>query len=57
MKFWLEVIKYDSSFQVVSGTISRDLEEINTKVKDSSMALRKERVRLIKIKVGKEMNC
>merc|ERR1711936_1005290 len=36
--------------QVVNNTIARDLEDINAKVKESSRALRTERVRLIKIK-------
>ncbi len=37
--------------QVVSQTISRDLDDINAKVKDAAYNLRVERVRLIKIKV------
>eukprot|EP00095_Tigriopus_kingsejongensis_P001382 maker-scaffold205_size259573-snap-gene-0.16 protein:Tk01382 transcript:maker-scaffold205_size259573-snap-gene-0.16-mRNA-1 annotation:"calponin homology domain-containing protein ddb_g0272472-like isoform x4" len=41
--------------QVVSQTISRDLDDINAKVKDSSMKLRTERVRLIKLKVKEVM--
>ena len=36
--------------QVVNNTIAKDLEDINKKVKDASLGLRKERVRLIKIK-------
>merc|ERR1712083_588920 len=36
--------------QVVNNTIAKDLDDINKKVKDASMGLRKERVRLIKIK-------
>ena len=35
--------------KVVSSTIAQDLEEINTKVKNSSLALRRERVRMIKV--------
>lgn len=37
--------------QVVTESISRDLVDINAKVKEASMALRRERVRLIKQKV------
>jgi hypothetical protein len=37
--------------QVVTQTISRDLEDVNGKVKTASMDLRRERVRLIKEKV------
>jgi hypothetical protein len=37
--------------QVVTQTISRDLDDINAKVKEASYNLRAERVRLIKIKV------
>jgi len=36
--------------QVVNNTIAKDLDDINKKVKDSSMGLRRERIRLIKIK-------
>jgi len=36
--------------QVVQNTIAKDLNDINKKVKDSSMSLRQERVRLIKVK-------
>ena len=36
--------------QVVNNTISKDLEDINKKVKESSKLLRTERIRLIKIK-------
>merc|ERR1711936_821311 len=36
--------------QVVNNTIAKDLDDINKKVKDASMGLRRERVRLIKIK-------
>ena len=35
--------------KVVNNTIAKDLEDINAKVKDSSLALRKERVRMIKV--------
>ncbi len=35
----------------MSQTITRDLDDINAKVKEASMSLRKERVRLIRIKV------
>ena len=38
-------------FKVVTQTISKDLEDINAKVKGSAMGLRRERVRLIKDKV------
>ncbi|XP_059092773.1 uncharacterized protein LOC131888013 isoform X2 [Tigriopus californicus] len=41
--------------QVVSQTISRDLDDINAKVKEASMKLRTERVRLIKEKVKEVM--
>ena len=42
---------FDSSFlQVVNNTIAKDLDDINKKVKDASMGLRRERIRLIKIK-------
>ena len=34
---------------MVNNTIARDLEDINAKVKESSRALRTERVRLIKV--------
>lgn len=37
--------------QVVAHTIAKDLADVNKKVKDTSMELRAERVRLIKIKV------
>ncbi len=37
--------------QVVSGTIARDLDDINAKVKQSSMDLRRERVKLIQQRV------
>ena len=47
--------------QVVTQTISRDLEDINAKVKTASYNLRAERVKLIKIKVkevlGKDVDC
>jgi len=47
--------------QVVTQTISRDLEDINAKVKIASYNLRAERVNLIKIKVkevlGKDVDC
>jgi len=36
--------------QVVNNTIAKDLDDINKKVKDASMGLRRERIRLIKIK-------
>ncbi len=36
---------------MVTQTISRDLDDINSKVKEASMDLRRERVRLIRIKV------
>ena len=36
--------------KVVNNTIAKDLEDINRKVKESSLGLRRERVRLIKIK-------
>merc|ERR1719402_140830 len=36
--------------QVVNTTISRDLDDINKKVKEIAMALRRERVKLIKVK-------
>ena len=35
---------------MVNNTIAKDLEDINKKVKAASLGLRKERVRLIKIK-------
>ena len=35
--------------QVVHNTIAADLEDINKKVKDTSMALRQERVRLLQV--------
>ena len=35
---------------MVNNTIAKDLDDINKKVKDASMGLRKERIRLIKIK-------
>ena len=45
----------------MSQTISRDLDDINTKVKEASYNLRSERVRLIKVKVkevlGKDVDC
>ena len=37
------------SIKVVHSTIAKDLEDINKKVKESSMNLRRERVRLIKV--------
>ena len=40
---------------MVTQTISRDLDEINAKVKEASLNLRKERVRLIKMKVKEEL--
>ena len=50
-----------SIWQVVTQTISRDLEDINAKVKTASYNLRAERVKLIKIKVkeilGKDVDC
>ena len=42
-------MSYDVHDKVVSSTIAHDLEEINTKVKNSSQALRRERVRMIKV--------
>ena len=36
--------------KVVNNTIAKDLDDINKKVKDASMGLRRERIRLIKIK-------
>ena len=36
--------------KVVCSTIAQDLEDINAKVKSSSLALRKERVRMMKVK-------
>ena len=38
-------------FKVVAQTISRDLDDINAKVKTAAYNLRAERVRLIKLKV------
>ena len=35
---------------MVNNTIAKDLDDINKKVKDASMGLRRERIRLIKIK-------
>ena len=47
-------------FQVVTQTISFDLSDINAKVKQASLDLRKERVMLIKAKIkevlGKEVD-
>ena len=34
----------------MNNTIAKDLDDINKKVKDASMGLRRERIRLIKIK-------
>ena len=54
-------IKRRKNSQVVTQTISRDLEDINAKVKTASYNLRAERVKLIKIKVkevlGKDVDC
>ena len=45
----------------MTQTISRDLDDINAKVKESSYNLRAERVKLIKLKVkevlGKDVDC
>ena len=43
MEYKMVIIK------VVSNTIAKDLEDINSKVKESSTDLRSERVRLIKV--------
>ena len=47
----VEFTKNCHFWQVVTQTISRDLEDINAKVKTASYNLRAERVNLIKIKV------
>ena len=42
--------------KVVSNTIAQDLDDINAKVQSSSLALRKERVRMIKVRRFPETN-
>jgi len=53
--FLAEVLITSSQYllftQVITQTITKDLDDINQKVKDSAMSLRRERVKLIKQKV------
>ena len=42
--------------KVVSNTIAQDLDDINAKVQSSSLALRKERVGMIKVRRFTETN-